>query len=38
MHLSELLACFALMFCILSYSFVVSTKNLETMACDEEEM
>ena len=29
MHLYELLACFALMFCILSYSFVVSTKNLD---------
>ena len=28
MHSYELLACFALMFCILSYSFVVSTKNL----------
>ena len=28
-HLYELLACFALMFCILSYSFVVSTKNLD---------
>ena len=29
MHLYELLACFALMFCILSYSFVVPTKNLD---------
>ena len=29
MHLHELLACFAVMFCIFSYSFVVSTKNLE---------
>ena len=27
MHLYELLACFALMFCILSYSFVISTTN-----------
>ena len=29
MHLYELLACFAPMFCILSYSLVVSTKNLD---------
>ena len=29
MHLYELLACFALMFSILSYSFVVSTKNFD---------
>ena len=29
MHLYELLACFALIFCILSYSFLVSTKNLD---------
>ena len=29
MHLYELFACFALMFCIFSYSFVVSTKNLD---------
>ena len=29
MHLYELLACLALMFCILSYGFVVSTKNLD---------
>ena len=28
MHLYELLAWFALMFCIFSYSFVVSTKDL----------
>ena len=30
MHLYELLACFALIFfCIISYSFVVATKNLD---------
>ena len=29
MHWYELLACFALMFCILSDSFMVSTKNLD---------
>ena len=29
MHLHELLACCALMFCILSYNFVVLTKNLD---------
>ena len=29
MHLYVLCACFALMFCILSYSFIVSTKNLD---------
>ena len=29
MHLHELLACFALMLCFLSYSFVVSIENLD---------
>ena len=29
MHLYELLSCFALMFCIFSPSFVVSTKDLD---------